>query len=74
MAYPLFLTVRKAPSPEDIPTLRDVRVDIALPDARQPARVYLAPGGEEIPFTVEEGKLSFTLHKLWCHAPVVLEF
>ena len=58
---------------EDIPTVADVSVTLRLPDGRRPAKIYLAPTGEELPFEEKDGKISFTLHKLWCHAAVVIE-
>ncbi len=58
---------------EDIPTVADVSVTLRLPDGRRPAKIYLAPTGEELPFAEKEGKISFVLPRLWCHAAVVIE-
>ena len=58
---------------EDIPTVADVSVSLRLPDGRRPKKIYLAPTGEQLPFAEKEGKISFTLPKLWCHAAVVIE-
>lgn len=58
---------------EDIPTVRDVQVSLRLSQGSAPSRVYLAPEGTDLPFTVDNGRLSFVLPELWCHAPIVIE-
>ena len=57
---------------EDIIPLYDVHV--SLRTDHKPSRVYLAPQKEEIPFTWEDGVLSYTVPKLDCHAMAVIEY
>ncbi len=56
---------------EDIVTLADVKVSLALPE--QVSRVVLQPEGREIPFTVEDGRVNFVLDKFHCHQIIELK-
>ena len=53
---------------EDMPAIADVRVEAAIPHPVE--CVVLVPGGEALPFTQENGKLSFTIPVVQCHQAV----
>lgn len=57
---------------EDLPTVLNTVCTVA--SERKPARVYLAPSGEEIPFTYEKGIVTYTVPTFACSVMVVLEF
>ena len=57
---------------EDIVPLYDIHVSVRM--NKKPRRVYLAPEGEEIPFTWENGRVSYTVGKLDCHAMAVIDY
>ena len=57
---------------EDIVPVYDIDVTLDLP--KEIKNVYLAPQKTEIPFTCEDGKVSFTVDKVDCHQMVVLEY
>lgn len=63
---------------KNIEIIEDVQplygVEVALKLSHAPRRVYLAPSGEEIAYTWEDGVLRFTLSKLEIHAMVVVEY
>ncbi len=56
---------------EDLVSVYDIACTVKAKKA--PARVYLAPQREEIPFAYEAGRVSFTVPKMLCHQMVVLE-
>ncbi len=56
---------------EDIIPVHNVEVELLLDKA--PSRVYLAPECVDIPFSFENGRLSYTVPKVDCHAMVVIE-
>ena len=56
---------------EDAVPLYDVPV--CLKRDKAPARVYLAPQGEDIPFVYEDGRVKFTVPKVLLHQMVALE-
>jgi Alpha-L-fucosidase len=60
---------------EDIIPLYDVEVKVRWLNNEQasPARVYLAPAKEELPFTYHEGCVSFRVPKVTGHAMAVIE-
>ena len=53
---------------EDMPAIADVRVEAAIPHPVE--CVALVPNGEALPFTQENGKLSFTIPFVQCHQAV----
>jgi len=57
---------------EDLPTLRDIEVQVRT--AHPVRQVYLAPSGQELPFTVAEGAIRYTVPELECHQMVVLQY
>ena len=57
---------------EDIAPVYDTTVTLNLP--KDIKNVYLAPQKTQIPFTSEDGKISFTVEKIDCHQMVVLEY
>ena len=57
---------------EDIVPLNNVSLKIKL--QKKIKNVYLAPSGEKIEFTQENGRVSLTVPKVDCHAMVVLEY
>jgi hypothetical protein len=57
---------------EDILPVYGVKVEVKVPEKVKKA--YLAPEMEEIAFVQKDGKVSYTVEKLQCHAMVVLEF
>jgi hypothetical protein len=56
---------------EDVVPLHDITVSLRLPVPVK--RVYLAPQGTELPFTSEDGKITYTLPSLTNHQMVVVE-
>jgi hypothetical protein len=56
---------------EDILPVYNVQVNLRV--TKQPSRVYLAPQGTDLPFTVENGVLNTVLPELCCHQMVVVE-
>ena len=56
---------------EDIPTVLDTKVTVRAD--RKPERVYLAPSMEQLDFTYEDGKISYTVPKFECSTLVVIE-
>ena len=57
---------------EDILPVYDVHV--TLRTDKTPKRVYLAPSGEDIPFTYENGAVCYTVAKLFIHQMVVIDY
>jgi len=57
---------------EDIIPLYNVNVNVKT--GFEPKRVYLAPEMRDIPCTYENGRVSYTIDKLDCHAMVVMEY
>ena len=57
---------------EDIVALSGVRASVRLEG--RPKRVRLAPENADLPFTYENGRLSFTLEKLDMRAMVVIDY
>lgn len=57
---------------EDIVPVYDIDVTLNLP--KEIKNVYLAPQKKQIPFTCENGKVTFTVEKIDCHQMVVLEY
>ncbi len=53
-------------------TLRDVKVALRL-DGRPPAKVYLAPGGEQLPFVIADGYIQVTVPEAAGYALIVFE-
>ena len=49
-------------------------VHVTLRTDRTPKRVYLAPSGEDIPYTCENGAISYTVEKLFIHQMVVIDY
>ena len=56
---------------EDLPYTPDVTCTLATPAA--PKRVYLAPAMTDLPFTYEDGKVTYTVPSFSCAAMVVVE-
>lgn len=56
---------------EDIQSIRDVTVALRVDAA--PTRVYLAPQGTDLPFTLADGVLHTTVPEVNCHQMVVVE-
>jgi hypothetical protein len=56
---------------EDLLAVHDIVC--AVKAEKAPARVYLAPQMEELPFTCEAGRVCFTVPQMVCHQMVVLE-
>jgi hypothetical protein len=57
---------------EDLPIVANTVCTVKT--GRMPARVYLAPSGEEIPFAYEEGTVTYTVPAFECSVMVVVEF
>jgi hypothetical protein len=57
---------------EDLPPVPAVTCSLAVP--ARPARVYLALDRVELPFTYENGRVSYTVPSFVCAAMVVAEF
>ena len=57
---------------EDLPTVQDTVCRVQVEQA--PVRVYLAPEGKDLPFTYENGVLTYTVYSFTCSALVVIEF
>ena len=57
---------------EGLEPLHDVRVSLALP--RRVERVTLEPQGEEIAFSLVNGRLEFVVEKFACHQMVVCHY
>lgn len=57
---------------EDIIPLYDINV--SLNAGVEPKRVYLAPEGKDIPYTYENGVISYVIDKLDLHAMVVIDY
>lgn len=49
-------------------------IDVCVKTDRAPKKVYLAPEMKDIPYTYENGAVSYTIEKLDMHAMVVIEF
>ena len=56
---------------EDLPFTPDVTCSLAVPTA--PNRVYLAPVMTDLPFTYEDGRVTYTVPSFSCSAMVVVE-
>jgi hypothetical protein len=56
---------------EDLLPVTNVAVSLRVEKA--PKRVYLAPQGEDLPFTIENGVLKTVVPELVCHQMVVVE-
>lgn len=56
---------------EDLPLVPDVACTLKTPAA--PKRVYLAPAMTELPFTYENGKVTYTVPSFSCSAMVIVE-
>ena len=56
---------------EDLPFTPDVTCSLATPTA--PKRVYLAPAMTDLPFSYEDGKVTYTVPGFSCSAMVVIE-
>lgn len=57
---------------EDIIPIYGTNVKLRLD--KEPKKVYLAPERTEIPYTYENGILSYTVDKFECHAMVVIDY
>lgn len=57
---------------EDIPTVLDTTVTVKTD--RMPSRVYLAPIMENLDFSYENGRVSYTIPKFECSTLAVIEF
>lgn len=57
---------------EDIVPVYDT--DVAIRTSKTIKKVYLAPSGKEIPFTQENGMVSFTVPKIECAQLTVLDY
>ena len=57
---------------EDLPTILNTACRVATPN--KPARVYLAPSGEELSFSYENGFVIYTVPAFECGVMVVIEF
>ena len=56
---------------EDIVPMYDTKVWVKRD--KPVKRVFLAPQEQDIPFTVEDGYVAFTVDKFECHQMVVIE-
>jgi len=57
---------------EDIVPIYNVRVSVQVPEKIQKIRFGLSD--EEIPFTVQGGRICFTVPELHCHTSIVLDY
>ncbi|MBQ9099080.1 MAG: beta-galactosidase trimerization domain-containing protein [Clostridia bacterium] len=57
---------------EDLPDISHVHCSVR--SCKNPTRVYAAPGMREIPFTYEDGKVTYTVPAFRCGTMIVLEF
>ncbi|MBE6691067.1 MAG: beta-galactosidase [Ruminococcaceae bacterium] len=57
---------------EDLPPVLQTACTVRT--TRAPRRVYLAPTGEALPFTYENGRISYTVPSFTCSAMVAIEF
>ena len=49
-------------------------MNVTVKTGFEPKRVYLAPEMRDISCTYENGRVSYTIDKLDCHAMVVMEY
>lgn len=49
-------------------------VNVSVKTGHEPKRVYLAPEMRDIPYTYENGRVSYTIEKLDCHAMAVIDY
>ncbi|MCZ8513500.1 beta-galactosidase trimerization domain-containing protein [Paenibacillus filicis] len=57
---------------EDLLPVLDTEVQLVVPE--HITRAYLAPQGTELPFTRQDGLVTYTVPRFECHQMVVLEF
>ena len=57
---------------EDLPVVSNTACRVAT--HQKPARVYLAPGGDQIPFSFENGVVTYTVPSFECGVMVAIEF
>jgi len=57
---------------EDLLPVRDVEVSLKLDETVK--RVYLAPGGEALPYEQKDGVVRYVVPELVCHQMVVLDY
>ena len=49
-------------------------VSLTLRPMKKVTRIYLAPTGEALPYTEENGAITLTVPKIECHQMVVLDY
>ena len=57
---------------DEITPIYDIKISMRMPKAAKKVLVPLK--GEELEFKYENGEISFTLPKLWCHESIVIEY
>ena len=57
---------------DEITPIYDIKISMRMPEAAK--RVLVPLKGEKLEFKYENGEISFTLPKLWCHESVVIEY
>ncbi len=72
IAYQARRTLQHIPHVDQAWTVADLSVRVRC--AQPPARVYLAPDGDDVPFTLEGDYVTVTLPQLKTYAVVVIEF
>lgn len=72
MAYASPVKRGKAEVIEDIMTLYDIRVELKISECVK--KVYLGVTGEELAFTVDNGRVNFVVPQLHCHASIVVAY
>ena len=72
MAYASPVKRGKAEVIEDIMTLYDIHVELKISECVK--KVYLGVTGEELAYTVDNGRVDFVVPQLHCHASIVVAY
>ena len=72
VAYQPRRTLQHIPHVDQAGTVTDLSVRVR--SAQNPARVYLAPDNDDIPYTFADGYVTITLPRLKTHAVVAIEY
>ncbi|MBO4423827.1 MAG: hypothetical protein J5879_10325, partial [Clostridia bacterium] len=57
---------------EDIVPLYGLKISVKT--EKTPKKLYLAPGLEELPFKIKDGRCEFILPRLELHAMIVMDY